>query len=79
MQKLFGLFTILAVVAIVIFILISVEADFAGCQCHYVGKCEFDENGTGYRYYSCGNCPAYSTWTYYYKCDKVRIPLESVP
>ena len=76
MHKTFALFTILAVVALVVFLFISVEGGFAGCQCHYIGKCEFDANGTGYRYYECGNCGSYSSWHLYYDCDKVRIPLE---
>ena len=79
MNKTFALFVIVAVCALVILLFVSVEGRFAGCQCHYIGKCEYDVNGTGYRYYECGNCPAYSGWTYYYNCENVRIPLESVP
>lgn len=80
MERSFAFFMMVSVLAILVFLLVSVEGRTGGgCQCHYIGKCEYDAQNVSYRYYFCGNCNAYSGWRLYDNCENVRIPLESVP
>ena len=80
-----SLFSIVAAIALVILLFVSVEGRFGeGRQCYYVGNCQFDENGVGYLYYQCfGAFAAYSEWRVDSRCQipewKPRIPLERVP
>ncbi|HLF55111.1 MAG TPA: hypothetical protein VI612_05325 [Candidatus Nanoarchaeia archaeon] len=84
-MRLFHLFEIIAVLALVLFLFASAEGGSGESrQCFFVGYCEFDENGVGYRYYQCtGAFAGYSNWRVDNRCQmpgwKPRIPLESVP
>ncbi|VVB80974.1 Uncharacterised protein [uncultured archaeon] len=74
MHKSFALFTIVAVCALVILLFVSVEGKFSGCHCYFTGECQFDGNGIAYRYYFCGNCPAYSGFRQYNGCLNTTSP-----
>jgi hypothetical protein len=80
-----NLFSIVAVLALVILLFISVESRRLGgesCQCFLVGECQFDEQGTGYRYRMCGGaCAAYSSWIVDMRCARpiVKTLPESAP
>jgi len=74
-----SLFSIVAVLALLIFLFISVEADFGkgeSCQCFFIGDCQFDDWGVGYKYYLCrGACAGYSHWQVDNRC---RIPKINI-
>jgi len=72
-MKLFYLFSVIAVLSLVLMFVVSVEGKFSGCQCHFIGDCVYDEQGYGMKYYFCGNCNAYSGWRYHQGC-----PIKTV-
>jgi len=70
-------FGITVAVALVMFVSLSVQADFdgSGCICYYDGLCQYDEQGNSWRYYQCtGACYAYSEWHLAdeYTCERLR-------
>jgi len=77
-----SLFSIVAVIALVILLFVSVEARFGESrQCYFIGECRFDNQGVGYRYYQCfGAFAAYSEWRVDSRCQipgwKPRLPLS---
>jgi len=74
MRKLFAVFIVVFVLAVSILLLVSVEAKFSACHCYFAGECQFDENGVAFRYYYCGNCPAYSGLRQYNGCLNATSP-----
>ena len=75
-KRLFQLFEIFAVVALVLFLFQVAEArQGSGCICYYASDCEFDDRGIGYRYQQCtGSCYAYSGWTEERRCQAPYYP-----
>ncbi len=79
-----SLFGVVAVLALILFLFVAVEGRMGESrQCYFVGECQFDENGVGYRYYQCtGAYAAYSNWRVDSRCQipgwKPRIPLQDV-
>jgi hypothetical protein len=65
-----SLFSIVVVIALVVLLFIAVSAkNSESCQCYFIGECEFDENGVGYRYHWCGgSCAGYASWEPYAAC-----------
>ncbi|MEM3154497.1 MAG: hypothetical protein QW165_02945, partial [Candidatus Woesearchaeota archaeon] len=63
-------FSIVAVIALVFLLFQAVEGRMReGRQCYYVGKCWYDENKVGFRYYQCfGSYAAYSNWIQDTRC-----------
>lgn len=74
-MRLRALFGIVAVLAIVVFLFISVEGRRSeSCQCFYVGECQYDENNVGYKYYMCrGACVGYSDWRVDSRCFQPKL------
>jgi len=73
MKALYSFFTIIAVLALVVLLFVSVDARRGEtCPCTFIGDCYYDGN-IGYRYYQCGaSCAAYSGWQVATRC----IPPE---
>jgi len=70
MKVIRSLFSILAVIALVIFLFVVVEGRMGGNrQCYFIGECEYDDHHIGFRYLQCtGSYYAYSDWVREPRC-----------
>lgn len=61
MKVIRAVFSIVAVVSLVLLLFVFVEGRSESRQCFYSGECVYDENKIGFRYYQClGSYAAYS-------------------
>ena len=79
MKVMFVLFSVVAVLALVAMLFISVQARRSeSCQCFYVGECSYDDQGVGYKYYLCrGSCAGYSAWVADPRCQTPGITIPT--
>jgi len=83
-MRLMLIFEILAVLALLIFLFIAVQAGKSqSCICSFVGECEYNtEINRWVRYRACsGSCFAYSGWEVDVRCPltPIKTPLPSFP